>query len=129
MFIFNQYKTKILTKFNSHFSCIVFKIKHFKIICNDNKNYCRKRQSLTKFRLLLITVLLLYSQTKGVKQKYILYISGSVAYRQYIHKCSSPQDPYWLTAVSQLSAPQLPWTYLHCGSPLLSLVSAMTHRR
>ena len=27
---------------------------------------------------------MLYSQTKGVKQKYILCISGLVAYRQYI---------------------------------------------
>ena len=52
--------------------------------------------------------LLLYSQTKGVKQKYILYISGSVVYRQYIHQCSSLWNPYWLTAVSQLSAPSAP---------------------
>ena len=29
--------------------------------------------------------LLLYSQPKGVKQKYILCISGLVAYRQYIY--------------------------------------------
>ena len=29
--------------------------------------------------------ILLYSQTRGVKQQYILYISGSVAYGQYIH--------------------------------------------
>ena len=72
---------------------------------------------------------MLYSQTKGVKQKYILCISGLVAYRQYIHNCSSLEDPYWLTAVSQLSAPPLPWACLRCGSPLLSLVSAMTHRR
>ena len=28
--------------------------------------------------------IVLYSQTKGVKQKYILCISGLVVYRQYI---------------------------------------------
>ena len=38
-------------------------------------------------------MILLYSQTKGVKQKYILCISGLVAYRQYIHNCSSLVDP------------------------------------
>ena len=37
--------------------------------------------------------IMLYSQTKVVKQKYILCISGLVAYRQYIHNCSSPVDP------------------------------------
>ena len=37
--------------------------------------------------------LVLYSQTKGVKQKYILCISGLVVYRQYIHNCSSQVDP------------------------------------
>ena len=37
---------------------------------------------------------LLYSQTKGVKQKYILYISGLVVYRQYIYNCSSQVDPH-----------------------------------
>ena len=36
---------------------------------------------------------MLYSQTKGVKQKYILCISGLVAYRQYIHNSSSLVDP------------------------------------
>ena len=35
---------------------------------------------------------MLYSQTKGVKQKYILCILELVAYRQYIHKSSSPVD-------------------------------------
>ena len=35
------------------------------------------------------TKMVLYSQTKGVERKYILYISGSVACIQYIHKCSS----------------------------------------
>ena len=40
--------------------------------------------------LCICKMILLYSQTKGVKQKYILYISESVAYRQYIHKRSSP---------------------------------------
>ena len=54
------------------------------------------------------TNVMLYSLTKGVKQKYILYISGSVAYRQYIHKCSSPWNPDWLTAVSQFSALSAP---------------------
>ena len=54
---------------------------------------------------------------------------GLVAYRQYLHNCSSLEDPYWLTAVSQLSAPLLPWTCLRRGSPLLSLDSAMTHSR
>ena len=70
--------------------------------------------------------ILLYSQTKGLKQKFILCISGSVVYRQYIHKCSSPWNPYWLTAVSHPpdSSPSL-YFYLRCGSPLLSLVSAM----
>ena len=53
-------------------------------------------------------MILLYSQTKGVKQKYILCISGSVAYRQYIHECSSPWNPDWLMAVSQLSAHSAP---------------------
>ena len=62
---------------------------------------------------------LLYSQTKGVKQKYILCISGLVAYRQYIHNCSIPADPYWLTAVSQLSAPPLSWACL-CSPGLVS---------
>ena len=38
----------------------------------------------------LYSIVVLYSQTKGVKRKYILCISGSVAYRQYIHECSSP---------------------------------------
>ena len=37
-------------------------------------------------------MIVLYSQTKGVKQKYILCISRSVAYRQYIHNSSSPVD-------------------------------------
>ena len=55
-----------------------------------------------------ITDVLLYSQTKGVKQKYILCILGSVAYRQYIHECSSPWNPDWLTAVSQYSALSAP---------------------
>ena len=50
---------------------------------------------------------MLYSQTKGVEQKYILYITGSVAYRQYIHRCISPWNHNWLPAVSH--------------SPLLSL--------
>ena len=36
--------------------------------------------------------ILLYSQTKGVKQKYIRCISGLVVYRQYIHHCSSQVD-------------------------------------
>ena len=36
---------------------------------------------------------MLYSQTKGVKQKYILCISGLVVYRQYIHNSSSLVDP------------------------------------
>ena len=91
--------------------------------------YFLPRSDPTKIKTGSVPLILLYSQTKGVKQKYILCISGSVAYRQYIHKCNSPQDPYWLTAVSQLSAPPLPWTCLRCGSPLLSLVSAMTHSR
>ena len=39
-------------------------------------------------------MLMLYSQTKGVKQKYILCISGLVVYRQYIHHCSSQIDPH-----------------------------------
>ena len=38
--------------------------------------------------------LVLYSQPKGVKQKYILCISGLVAYRQYIHNCNGPEDSY-----------------------------------
>ena len=70
----------------------------------------------------IIVSLVLYSQTKGVKQKYILCISGLVAYRQYIHNCSSPEDSYWLS-------PLIPWTCLCRGSPLLSLDSAMTHSR
>ena len=53
--------------------------------------------------------LLLYSQTKGVKQKYIRYISGSVAYRQYIHKCNSLLSPNWLPAVSHSPPPLLLW--------------------
>ena len=36
-----------------------------------------------------VQMVMLYSQTKGVKHKYILYISGLVAYRQYIHERSS----------------------------------------
>ena len=39
-----------------------------------------------------IIYIVLYSQTIGVKQKYILCISGLVAYRQYIRNCSSPVD-------------------------------------
>ena len=35
---------------------------------------------------------MLYSQTKGVKQKYILCIPGLVVNRQYIHNCSSQVD-------------------------------------
>ena len=35
------------------------------------------------FLLLLLYNIMLYSRTKGVKQNYIPYISGSVAYRQY----------------------------------------------
>ena len=54
--------------------------------------------------------LVLYSQIKGVEQKYILYISGSVAYRQYIHQRSSPQSPYCLTAVSHFPPPLPPRT-------------------
>ena len=37
---------------------------------------------------------LLYSQTKGVKQKYTLYISGLVVYIQYIYNCSSQVDSH-----------------------------------
>ena len=33
--------------------------------------------------------IVLYSQTKGVKQKHIQCISGLVEYRQYIYSCSS----------------------------------------
>ena len=53
--------------------------------------------------------ILLYSQTKGVKLKYILYISGLVAYRQYIHDGSSLVDP-WLThsSESDVYLPALP---------------------
>ena len=50
-------------------------------------------------------ILMLYSQRKGVKQKYMLYISGSVASRQYIHKCCSLWNPNWLLAVSQSPPP------------------------
>ena len=39
------------------------------------------------------TGIVLYSQTKGVKQKYILCISGLVADRQYIHNSSNLVDP------------------------------------
>ena len=66
---------------------------------------------------------MLYSPTKGVKQRYIPYISGLVAYRQYIHNCSSSVDPSWLTAVSQLSAPPLSWACLH--SPGLVSTTAL----
>ena len=59
---------------------------------------------------------LLYSQTKGVKQKYMRCISGLVVYRQYIHNCSSQVDLRLAHAVSQVSAPQLPWF----GSTLLA---------
>ena len=40
----------------------------------------------------------LYSQTKGVKQKYILCISGLVAYRQYVHSGSDTQLHHWLAS-------------------------------
>ena len=39
-------------------------------------------------------MLLLYSQQKGVNQKYIRCISGLVMYRQYIHHCSSQVAPH-----------------------------------
>ena len=79
--------------------------------------------------------ILLYSQTKGVKQKYILCISGLVAYRQYIHNCSSPVDPRLahgsestICSSALLGLSPLSRACLRGGSPLLSLVSAMTHR-
>ena len=79
--------------------------------------------------------LMLYSQTKGVKQKYILCILGLVAYRQYIHNCSSRVDPRLAHGSESniCSSALLGWSplsraWLRCGSPLLSLVSAMTHR-
>ena len=54
--------------------------------------------------------LLLYSPTKRVKQKYILYISGSLVCRQYIHKCSRLWSPNWLPAVSHSPPPLSFWT-------------------
>ena len=78
---------------------------------------------------------MLYSQTKGVKQKYILCISGLVAYRQYIHNCSNPVDPRLahggestICSSALLGLSLRSQACLCCGSPLLSLVSAMTHR-
>ena len=63
-----------------------------------------------------LNMLMLYSQTKGVKRKYILYISGSVAYRQYIHECSSPWNPNWLTAVSQFPASSPPMDFISAAA-------------
>ena len=56
-----------------------------------SEHSCNKYLLLHCFRYIYSIVL--YSQTKGVKQKYILCISGLVAYRQYIHNCSSLVDP------------------------------------
>ena len=57
--------------------------------------------------------IVLYSQTKGVKQKYILCISGLVVYRQYIHSGSDPQIHNWLASGESIlllspSAPDIP---------------------
>ena len=75
------------------------------------------------------SILMLYSQTKGVKQKYILCISGLVVYRQYIHNCSSQVDPHLAHGgeSSICSSAPLAWLRLLAGlsysSPLPRLGS------
>ena len=58
--------------------------------------------------------IMLNSQTKGVKRKYLLCISVYVAYREFIHTCSSLWNPNRLTAVSHFPS----------SSPSPGLVSA-----
>ena len=74
--------------------------------------------------------LMLYSQTKGVKQKYILCISGLVAYRQYIHNSSSLVDPclahggesnIYFPAPPGLVTPLLGWSPLRLSADESSL--------
>ena len=68
---------------------------------------------------------MLYSATKGVKRKYILCISGLVAYRQYIHNSSSPVDPrlahggepnIYFSAPPGLVSPLLGWSPLRLSA-------------
>ena len=73
--------------------------------------------------------IVLYSQTKGVKWKYILYVLGSVAYRQYIHTCSSLWNPNRLTGGESISLLlSFSGPCLCSRSQLLSLVSKMAPR-
>ena len=68
---------------------------------------------------------LLYSQTKGVKHKYIQCISGLVVYRQYIHNRSCQVDSH-LAHSSESSIPSsAPLAWL-CppGWPSLQLSAA-----
>ena len=69
--------------------------------------------------------LLLYSQTKGVKQKYILCISGLVVYRQYIHNCSSQVDPHLARGNESSIRSSASLTWLHPpGWPQLQFSAA-----
>ena len=73
--------------------------------------------------------IVVFTQQKGVKQKYILCISGLVVYRQYIHNCSSQIDPHLahdgesgIRSSAPLACSAL-LTSLCYSSPLLSLGS------
>ena len=74
---------------------------------------------------LSILTLLLYSPTKGVKQKYMLCISGLVVYRQYKHNCSSQVDPHLAHGGESSIRSSAPLAWLHPpGWPPLQLSAA-----
>ena len=74
--------------------------------------------------------LMLYSQTKGVKQKYIPCISGLVVYRQYIHNCNRQVDPHLAHSSESSIRSSAPLAWLRPpGWPLLQLSAALLSSR
>ena len=71
---------------------------------------------------------LLYSQTKGVKHKYILCIKGLVVYRQYIHDSRSQIDPHLAHGGESNICSSAPLAWLHSPSLLPLPLSAAEPR-